>query len=107
MATMRGGGMSMHAERGGRGTGSKSGSDLPKKKVNLRKLWPTIWTLVKPRRALLALGLVLVAIKTVSGLTLPFLSKPLMDNAFNLVHPRPRLLPELIGAVFGATLIQA
>ena len=91
MATMRGGGMNLQAERGGRGQGK--GTDLPKRKVSIKKLWPTIWTLVKPRRWLLVLGLVLVAIKTVAGLTLPFLSKPLMDNAFNLAHPRPRLLP--------------
>jgi ABC-type multidrug transport system fused ATPase/permease subunit len=105
MATMRGGGMNLQAERGGRGQGK--GTDLPKRKVSIKKLWPTIWTLVKPRRWLLVLGLVLVAIKTVAGLTLPFLSKPLMDNAFNLAHPRPRLLPELIVVVFAATLVQA
>ena len=107
MATMRGGGMSMHAERGGRGSGSKSGSDLPKKKVNLRKIWPTIWTLVKPRRSLIGLGLVLVAIKTVSGLVLPALSKYLLDDVLATTHPHPNLLPRLIGIVFGATLIQA
>jgi ABC-type multidrug transport system fused ATPase/permease subunit len=106
MPSMRNGGMAMQAERG-RGLGSKAGSDEPKRKVDYRKLWPLIWTLVKPRSSLLLLGLVLVAIKTVAGLTLPFLSKPLMDNAFNLDHPRPRLLPELIAVVFAATLVQA
>src|SRR5271165_5964999 len=106
MGTMRGGGMSMHAERGGRGLG-KGGSDAPKKKVNLRKLWPTIWTLVKPRRLLIAVGFVLVAIKTVAGLTLPYLSKYLLDNVLASTHPQPRMLPMLIGIVFAATVIQA
>jgi ABC-type multidrug transport system fused ATPase/permease subunit len=106
MATMRGGAMAMHAERGGRGTG-KGGSDLPKKKVNLRKLWPTIWLLVKPRRLLIAIGFALVAIKTVSGLTLPYLSKYLLDNVLASKNPQPQMLPMLIGIVFAATVIQA
>ncbi len=106
MATMRGGGMTMRAERGGHGQASK-GSDAPKKKVDLRKLWPTIWTLVKPRRWLIVAGLVLVAIKTVAGLTLPALSKYLLDDVLATAHPRPNLLPGLIGIVFAATAIQA
>jgi len=106
MPSMRNGGMAMQAERG-RGLGSKGGSDAPKKKVDLRKLWPTIWTLVKPRRWLIGLGLVLVAIKTVAGLTLPALSKYLLDDVLATTHPRPAMLPKLIGIVFGATVIQA
>ena len=103
---MRNGGMAMHAERG-RGLGSKGGSDTPKKKVNFRKLWPTIWTLVKPRLWLIGLGFVLVAIKTVSGLTLPYLSKYLLDNVLASAHPQPEMLPKLIAVVIVATTIQA
>src|SRR5271154_1709665 len=106
MPSMRNGGMAMHAERG-RGLGSKGGSDAPKKKVSLKKLWPTIWTLVKPRRLLIVAGFVLVAIKTVAGLTLPYLSKYLLDNVLASAHPQPRMLPMLIGIVCGATVIQA
>jgi ABC-type multidrug transport system fused ATPase/permease subunit len=106
MPSMRNGGMAMQAERG-RGLGSKGSGDAPKKKVDLRKLWPTIWTLVKPRRLLIAIGFVLVAIKTVAGLTLPYLSKYLLDNVLASTHPQPRMLPMLIGIVFGATVIQA
>ncbi len=106
MANMRNGGMAMHAERG-RGLGSKGGSDTPKKKVNFRKLWPTIWTLVKPRLWLIGLGFVLVAIKTVSGLTLPYLSKYLLDNVLASAHPQPEMLPKLIAVVIVATTIQA
>ena len=106
MPSMRSGGMAMQAERGGRGVG-RAGSDAPKKKVSLKKLWPTIWTLVKPRRMLIGLGLVLVAIKTVAGLTLPYLSKFLLDNVLATTHPQPAMLPKLIAIVFGATVIQA
>jgi ABC-type multidrug transport system fused ATPase/permease subunit len=106
MPSMRNGGMAMQAERG-RGLGAKAGSDTSKKKVDFRKLWPTIWTLVKPRRLLIALGLVLVAIKTVAGLTLPALSKYLLDDVLATKNPHPDLLPKLIGIVFGATVIQA
>jgi ABC-type multidrug transport system fused ATPase/permease subunit len=105
---LRSGGMTARAERGGgHGRTAKPGSDAPKKKVSLKKLWPTIWTLVKPRRALIGLGLVLVAIKTVSGLVLPALSKYLLDDVLATTHPRPNLLPRLIAIVFGATVIQA
>jgi ABC-type multidrug transport system fused ATPase/permease subunit len=103
---MRSGGMAMQAERGSRSAG-KVGSDAPKKKVNFKKLWPTIWTLVKPRRVLIALGLLLVAIKTVAGLTLPALSKYLLDDVLATRNPHPEMLPKLIGIVFGATVIQA
>jgi len=106
MANMRNGGMAMQAERG-RGLGSKGGSDTPKKKVNFRKLWPTIWTLVKPRLWLIGLGFVLVAIKTVSGLTLPYLSKYLLDNVLASANPQPQMLPKLIAVVVIATSIQA
>jgi subfamily B ATP-binding cassette protein MsbA len=98
--------MAMQAERGGRGVGAK-GSGLPKKKVNFKKLWPTIWMLVRPRRMLIVLGLVLVAIKTVAGLTLPALSKYLLDDVLATTHPQPQMLPKLIGIVLGATVIQA
>jgi subfamily B ATP-binding cassette protein MsbA len=97
--------MAMQAERGGRGLGK--GSDSPKKKVNYKRLWPTIWTLVKPRRVLIAVGFALVAIKTVAGLTLPYLSKFLLDNVLATAHPQPEKLPRLIYIVFGATLVQA
>ena len=106
MPSMRNGGMVAHAERG-RGLGSKGGSDAPKKKVSFKKLWPTIWALIKPRRLLISLGFLLVAIKTVAGLTLPYLSKFLLDKVLATANPQPSLLPKLIAIVFGATVIQA
>jgi subfamily B ATP-binding cassette protein MsbA len=97
--------MAMQAERG-RGLGTK-GPAAPKKKVDFKKLWPTIWALVKPRRVLILLGLALVAIKTVAGLTLPALSKYLLDDVLASAHPQPQELPKLIGIVVVATILQA
>jgi ABC-type multidrug transport system fused ATPase/permease subunit len=99
--------MAMQAERGGRGIGAKGGSSAPKKKVDFKRLWPTIWALVKPRRVLIAVGFVLVTIKTVAGLTLPYLSKYLLDSVLAAAHPKPQMLPKLIAIVIGATIIQA
>jgi ABC-type multidrug transport system fused ATPase/permease subunit len=110
MPSMRSGQMSMNAERPSRSSGTKggpAGTDAPKKKVSLKKLWPTIWALVKPRRWLIVVGFVLVAIKTVAGLTLPYLSKFLLDNVLASTNPDRSLLPKLIAIVFGATVIQA
>ena len=95
----------MAAERGGRGVGK--GSDTPKKKVDFKRLRPMIWALVKPRAWLLVLGLILVAIKTVAGLTMPYLSKNLLDGVLATNHPHPEMLPKLIAIIFGATIIQA
>ena len=103
---MRSGGMAMQAERGSRGGGRKV-ADLPRRKVSLKRLWPTIWSLVKPRGWLIALGMGLVAIKTVAGLTLPYLTKFLVDGVLNTAHPAPHLLARLITAVFVATIVQA
>ena len=57
MGTMRGGGMgmSMRAERSPQGAaGARGAADLPKRKPDLRKLWPQIWALVAPRKGLLS-----------------------------------------------------
>ena len=96
----------MQAERGVRGGGRPS-ANLPKKKVDFKRLWPTIRALVRPRRWLIVLGMALVAIKTVAGLTLPYLTKFLIDGVLNTSHPAPHLLAKLITAVFVATILQA
>jgi len=68
------------------------------------KLLPDVWALIKPRRGLLALGLVLMAINRVSGLILPATTKYLVDNVF-LKH-QARLLTPIVGIVLLATAIQ-
>ncbi|WP_254062362.1 ABC transporter ATP-binding protein [Acidobacterium sp. S8] len=94
----------MRSERSG-GHRSAIRADQPKKKADLKKVMPEIWRLVRPRRWLLAFGLVLMAINRVAGLVLPLSAKPFIDQVLRHHHAE-KLLP-LVGAVFGATAIQA
>ena len=109
MGTMRGHGMglSASAERSPRGGGARAKAELPKRKPNLKKLWPQIWTLIAPRKGLLLGGMCLMGINRVAGLVMPYTSKPLLDKVLNAAHPQPKLLPMYIGLVFGAMLVQA
>jgi ABC-type multidrug transport system fused ATPase/permease subunit len=105
MGTMRGGGMGMRAERSPRGRSMRAGADPPEKKVDFRKAMPEIWRLVRPRKWLLLLGLLLVAINRVAGLTLPFVSRPYVNLVFRK-HEGDKLMP-LVIAVLVATFIQS
>ena len=106
MSTMRSGlGLGMQAERSPHGRGARASADLPKKKIDFRKAMPEVWKLVRPRKWLLLVGLVLVAINRVAGLTLPFVSRPFVNLVLRQ-HQGARLMP-LVVAVFIATLIQA
>jgi len=87
------------------GSGRALKADLPKKKTDFRKAMPEVWKLVRPRKWLLLLGLVLVAINRVAGLTLPFVSKPFVNLVLRK-HEGDKLMP-LVIAVFVATIIQA
>jgi ABC-type multidrug transport system fused ATPase/permease subunit len=111
MGTMRGGGLGIggsRAERSPRGGGARAAqADLPKRKPNLKKLWPQIKTLVAPRLGLLAAGLCLMAVNRIAGLVLPIVSKPLLDTVFSPLHPRPDLLLPIIVLVFTAMVVQA
>ena len=107
---MRGGGMgmSMRAERSPSARGARAGqADLPKRKPSLKKLWPQIRSLVAPRKGLLLVGLLLMALNRIAGLALPYTSKPLLDKVLNPAHPDPALLPRIIAVVFTAMLVQA
>jgi ABC-type multidrug transport system fused ATPase/permease subunit len=74
-----------------------------KKKVKWSSL-PDILALIRPRRGMLLLGLVLVAVNRVAGLVLPGSSKYLFDNVIDK-HQMNLLLP-IVLAVVGATLLQ-
>jgi ABC-type multidrug transport system fused ATPase/permease subunit len=101
-------GMGMRAERTPRGRSARLGqADLPKRKPDLKKLWPQISALVAPRKGLLVLGLFLMAINRLAGLILPLISKPLLDTVLSPLHPRANLLPRIIVVVLSATLLQA
>src|SRR5467141_867746 len=75
-----------------------------KKRKNAWKSLPDVWTLMKPRRGLLALGFVLMAINRVSGLVLPGSMKYFVDNV--VLHRQVQLLTPIVLAVLGATLVQ-
>lgn len=82
------------------------GANVPKKGASerLRELWPDIWAMVRPRRWILFLGLILIAIKSLAGFVLPRSTGYLIDNVINK-HQAGRLLP-LTLAVVAATIIQ-
>ena len=82
-------------------------ADKPKKptKDSLRNVWPLLRELVRPRRGLLALGLLLIIINRVAGLVLPYSSKFVIEQ---VVHQRHLgLLRTIVIAVLVATAIQA
>jgi len=70
-----------------------------------KAVWPDIRELIRPRRAQLAFGLLLIIVSRVAGLVLPASTKYLVDDV--LVHRRTELLEPIILAVLGATIIQA
>jgi ABC-type multidrug transport system fused ATPase/permease subunit len=74
------------------------------KSQRLKALFPDIKALIAPRKGILALGMILMAINRVSGLVLPASTKFLIDDVIGK-HRTEMLLP-LLGAVVGATLIQ-
>ena len=74
------------------------------KPQRLVALFPEVKALIWPRRGLLALGLVLMAINRVSGLVLPASTKFLVDDVVG--KKRYELLTPIVLAVLGATLIQ-
>ena len=96
----------MRADRPSRGTGRAISADLTKQrpKPKLRDVWPEIWTLVRPRRWLLAGSFVLMVINRVCSLVLPASFKPLIDHVF--IRHQMYMLPWVVGAVLIATLIQ-
>ena len=103
MGTQRG--MASRAERGhGSRQGREDAASNQKKAPRIVDQLPEIWALMRPRRGLLAIGLVLVAINRVSGLALPYSSRYLYDNVLKL-H-QTRLLAPIVGGVLLATLLQ-
>jgi ABC-type multidrug transport system fused ATPase/permease subunit len=70
----------------------------------LRTVLPAVWELMRPRRGLLAIGLVLMVINRVSGLVLPYSTKFLIDSVIAKHHLE--LLRRLVTVVLTATIIQ-
>src|SRR5205807_75590 len=84
-------------------TASKSAAETEKRKNAWRNL-PDVWALIKPRRGLLALGFVLMAINRLSGLVLPASTKYLVDNVIS--KRQIQLLTPIVLAVLAATVLQ-
>ena len=78
--------------------------DKPANPVRLRELWPDLWVFIRPRRWLLALGFILMAINRLAGLVLPASSKYVIDDVIGR-HNLNLLLP-IVTIVIGATLVQ-
>src|SRR3984885_4427312 len=74
------------------------------KKTNVWKALPEVWQLIHPRRGLLALGLLLMAINRVSGLVLPASSKYFLDGVIG--KKQVHLLTPIVLSILAATLIQ-
>jgi ABC-type multidrug transport system fused ATPase/permease subunit len=75
-----------------------------KKTKNAWKNLPHVWALIKPRRGILAIGLLLMAVNRVSGLILPASTKYLVDDVIGKHHIR--LLTPIVLTVLAATVIQ-
>src|ERR1700732_269113 len=75
-----------------------------KKTKNAWKNLPHVWALIKPRRGILAAGLLLMAVNRVSGLVLPASTKYLVDDVIGKHHIH--LLTPIVLAVLSATVIQ-
>jgi subfamily B ATP-binding cassette protein MsbA len=82
---------------------STDATKKPKKKINWKSL-PQIWELIQPRKGILILGLLLVAVNRVAGLILPGSSKYLFDNVIG--KRQVHLLIPIILTVIGATIVQ-
>ena len=70
----------------------------------LKGALPEIWALVRPRRGLLGVGLLLMAINRVAGLVLPASTKFLIDDV--IVKRHVFRLQQIVVAVIAATIIQ-
>ena len=97
------------ASRAERGHGTRraredAANSAKKKPLRVMDQLPAIWALMRPRRGLLALGMLLMAINRVSGLALPFTTKYLVDNV--MIHHQTRYLMPLVGGVLLATMLQ-
>src|ERR1700730_6366987 len=74
------------------------------KRKNAWKNLPDVWALIKPRRGLLALGFVLMAVNRVAGLVRPASTKYFVDNVIG--KRQVQLLTPIVLAVLVATILQ-
>ena len=89
-----------------RGTGRAIGADLTAKrpKPKMSRVLPEVWKLVKARWVLLSVSFVLMVINRSAAFVLPLSFRPLVNKVFTANDMA--LLPRIIAAVVGATIIQ-
>ncbi|QMV17844.1 ATP-binding cassette domain-containing protein [Granulicella sp. 5B5] len=93
-------------DRPARGSRAASAELTAKRKQpSFKQVWPEIKVLVMPRLGLLGFAFVLMAIGRAAGLVVPALFAPFIDKV--MTKHDLRLLPMIVGAALGATLISA
>jgi len=83
---------------------SMENEEKKQKRKNAWKNLPDVWALIKPRRGLLALGLVLMAANRLASLVLPASSKYFIDGV--ILKRQAQLLTPIVAGILVATAIQ-
>src|SRR6266498_4280617 len=83
---------------------SKPPAAPPASRPKLRAVLPLVWELVRPRRGLLALGFLLMAINRVAALVLPYSTRYFIDSV--IIKRHTQLLRPLVLGVLLATVLQ-
>ena len=94
------------AERASRNPSRSISAEMTQKKPkpNLKKVWPEIMKLVRPRVGLLAGSFAIMLVNRACGLVLPASTRYLIDNVMR--QHQVSLLPKIVGAVLIATILQ-
>ena len=93
-------------ERTSRNPARSISAELTQKKPKppLKRVWPEVMKLVKPRLPLLGLSFLVLIVNRACGLVLPASTKYLIDNVMRQHHAE--LLPRIVGLVVTATILQ-
>ncbi|AFL87679.1 ABC-type multidrug transport system, ATPase and permease component [Terriglobus roseus DSM 18391] len=104
--SMSGGHSTRSMERTARNPSRSISAELTQKKPKppLKKVWPEVKKLVKPRLPLLGVSLLVLIINRACGLVLPASTKYLIDDVMRQHHAA--LLPRIVGMVVTATILQ-
>lgn len=89
---------------GGRARPGGEAARKPFSRERAKSLAAEVWALIKPRRRVMALGLVLIAISRAASMVLPASTKFLIDDVIG--QGREELLMPLVVAVLAATAVQ-
>ena len=103
---MSGGHSTRSMERTSRNPSRSVSAELTQKKPKppLKKVWPEVMKLVKPRLPLLGLSLLVLIVNRACGLVLPASTKYLIDDVMRQHHAE--MLPRIVGLVVTATILQ-